>query len=262
MYAHHKESIQNLVGYFKEDDHVLAIVLGGSVAKELARIDSDLDAIVVVTEERYEALSKENRLSECIWGHCTYEGGYFDVKYCTKSYLQAVASHGSEPSRNAFLCAKCIYSVDDTISEIIPQIAVFQTAEKADKMLSFYSALQLNAGYFWGASQDNPYLRMRAACDIVLFGFRLLLQENEVLFPCHKALLQTVSSLAKKPENIVALCHTFLSQLDNQSKDDFVNSILQYLSYTPPSDYREVLTRFIDDNELWWNKHRPNIAEW
>ncbi len=262
MYEHHKQSINNLINYFKDDDGVMAIVLGGSIAKECARPDSDIDAIVVVTEEKYNLLANNNKLSECIWGHCTYKKGYFDIKYCTLKYLKSLMEHGSEPSRNAFVSSKCIFSNNCNINELIKNIPVFQIQEKKDKLLSFFSALSLNSNYFWKASSNDIYLRMRTAADIVLFGFRLLLQENEVLFPCHKALMHTVTNMESKPDDIVNKANRFLTSLRDESKDDFVSSILNHIEYKPPKDYAEVMTRYIDDNELWWYKKRPVIAEW
>ena len=258
----HKESIENLINYFRNDNGVIAIILGGSVAKNCARPDSDIDAIVVVTDEKYAALEKEYKLAECISGHCTYEEGYFDIKYTTMKYLKSVAERGSEPARNAFLYSVCIYGDNREVIEFIKRIPVFQKHEKHEKMLSFYSAFNLNYGYFWRVSTDNTYLKIKVASDIVLFGLRLLLQNNEVLFPCHKGLMEAVGSLEHKPDDILGKADRFLNDLSDESKDEFVKTILDYISYDPPENYAEVLTRFIDDNELWWYKQRPNIAEW
>ena len=262
MYPHHQRTTENLLRLFEGNRDVLAIILGGSVAKGLERPDSDVDAIVVITDERYADLAKENRLSECITEGCDYQGGYFDLKYCTKDYLRAVAERGSEPSRNAFVCAKCLFSSDEEITQLVPQIGMFQRAEKADKMLSFYSALALNHGYFWDASEDNLYLRIRAAADIVLFGYRLLLQDSQILFPCHKALSQTVMRMENKPEGIGEKEHNLLTRLDDESKKAFIDAILGAIDYAPPQDWSLILTRYINDNEQWWYKNRPVIAEW
>jgi len=262
MYEHHQTSINNLINYFKDDIEVIAIILGGSIAKEIERPDSDVDAIVVVSEVKYNQLNKNNQLSECIFGHCTYEHGYFDIKYCTERYLIAVMENGSEPSRNAFKSSRCLYSKNSEIEKWINKIPLFQKEEKQEKLLSFYSAFNLNYGYFWGASSNDIYLRTRTATDIVLFGFRLLLQESEVLFPCHKGLIKAVTDLKNKPEDIINKATKLLTTLSNESKDDFTNSILNFIGYKPPKDFSEVLTRFVDDNELWWYKERPVIAEW
>ena len=122
MYKHHEESIQKLIEYFSNNQAVLAIILGGSAAKGLERPDSDLDAEIIVADSYYNELAKENRLSECIQGHCTYENGYFDIKYYTKGFLSAAAERGSEPSRNAFVKCRCIFSRDSEIEKIIPTI--------------------------------------------------------------------------------------------------------------------------------------------
>lgn len=262
MYEHHKTSINNLINYFKDDLDVIAIILGGSIAKGIERPDSDVDAIVVVSEEKYNQLNRSNQLSECIFGYCTYEHGYFDIKYCTEKYLISVMQKGSEPSRNAFKSSRCLYSKNSKIEEWINKIPLFQKQEKQEKLLSFYSAFNLNYGYFWGSSSNDIYLRTRTATDIVLFGFRILLQESEVLFPCHKGLMESVIDLKNKPEDIINKATKLLTTLSDESKDDFVNSILNFIGYKPPKDFSEVLTRFIDDNELWWYKERPVIAEW
>ena len=262
MYEHHRQSIENLVAYYQEDRDVIAVLLGGSIAKGLERPDSDIDAIVVVSDSRHIDLEKSNCLSECIRGHCTYESGYFDIKYCTESYLTALAEYGSEPSRSAFLSSRCLFTRNGNIQSLIEKIPVFQKHEKPEKMLSFYSAFNLSYGYFWKCSNNNLYLRTRVLSDIVLFGFRLLLQENEVLFPCHKALSQTVSRLQNKPDNILQKANDLMTRPTDETKGEFVRSILEFIQYEPPKDLSTVLTRFIDDNELWWYKHRPVIAEW
>lgn len=262
MLEHHQQSINNLLDYFKDDHDVIAVILGGSIAKGCERPDSDIDAIIVVSKNKYIELDKSDKLSECIFGHCTYEEGYFDIKYCTEDYLRILAKTGSEPSRNAFASSQCLFTRNPEIESLLTQIPVFQKQEKDEKLLSFYSAFSLNHGYFWGQSKDNMYLKLRSAADIVLFGFRLLLQENEELFPCHKSLFQAVSHLKNKPDNIIDKANLFLSALSDEAKNDFVTSIVEYINYIPPKNHAKILTRYIVDNELWWYKDRPVIAEW
>lgn len=65
MYKHHEESIQILIDYFSNREEIIAVILGGSVAKGTARENSDIDAMVIVTPEYYELRDKENSLAEC-----------------------------------------------------------------------------------------------------------------------------------------------------------------------------------------------------
>lgn len=264
MYKHHEDSINNLINLYKDNPDIIAVVLGGSIAKGKERIDSDIDAVIIVNDDMYKSLSNKNKLSECIFGHCTYENGYFDLKYFTKDYILKASQVGSEPTRNSFIGAKCLFSRDPQINRIIEKIPVYPTWEKEDKILSFYSALTLNNVFFWGEALkgDDIYLRTRVAADIVLFGLRMLLAYNEKLFPCQKWLMRTVDELDKKPENIVNKANLFLQKLDEETKNDFVNSILHFCDWNIPKDFSEILSRFIEDNEWWWYNKRPNIAEW
>ena len=52
--------------------------------------------MVVVTDKDYALRVKNHTTVETIHGYCTYEGGYFDVKYMTKEFLADAAEKGSE----------------------------------------------------------------------------------------------------------------------------------------------------------------------
>ena len=93
MYQHHEESLKILEDMFRGREEVIALVFGGSVAKGMERPDSDLDAMVIVTQEYFDQCMKENRTAECLSG-CTYEGGYFDIKYMTKDFQEQAALMG------------------------------------------------------------------------------------------------------------------------------------------------------------------------
>jgi hypothetical protein len=90
----------------------------------------------------------------------------------------------------------------------------------------------------------------------------MLLAYNEKLFPCQKWLMRIVSELDHKPENIIDKANAFLQKLDDETKNDFVNTILSFASWNIPEDFLVVGNRFIEDNEGWWYNHRPHIAEW
>lgn len=108
MYKHHRDSINNLINLYKEDEHVIALFLGGSLAKGMEKETSDIDAMVILSDEKYEIYSQEGKLSECISDYCTYDGGYFDIKYFNKDYLVQAARKGSEPTRNSFIDVKSV----------------------------------------------------------------------------------------------------------------------------------------------------------
>ena len=129
MYKHHEESIENMKEFFRNQG-AIALILIGSVAKGTEREDSDLDCAVILSQEEYAKKEKDNITSEAVEGLCTYEGGYFDVKYMTKGYLKELSEKGSEPARNTFKKSRILFCNDTEIEGILPRIPVFQTREK------------------------------------------------------------------------------------------------------------------------------------
>lgn len=143
------------------------------------------------------------------------------------------------------------------------EIPQYQANEKQEKIFSFLSAIKLNSGYFWGEVKktNDLYLKSRVVSDIVLFGLRLILAHNNKLFPCHKWLLHTMEQVSEKPDGIIEIANEFLNNPTDETKDRFVNAILDFNDWGQ-DDFSMIVTRFIEDNEQWWWKNRPNIVEW
>jgi len=262
MYKHHEESLKILVSHFENQEETIALIFGGSVAKGMERPDSDLDAMVIVSPELYEEKKKKGILSEVISGKCTYEGGYFDIKYMTKEYIQAAAIKGSEPTRNSFISAKVLFSRDPEIETIVNAIPVFQESEMADKQLSFYSALMLNYMYFWKDCKPDGYMKTHVTAEIIYMVYRMILQENHMLFPSNRRLEETVMQVSNKPEGIVELAKEFGSTYDDAACDTFVKAFSEWTSYKAPEDLSIILSRYQEDYETWWMKPRPLVNEW
>ena len=264
MLQHHIDSIQKLKDYFIGMEGLVAIVLDGSVVKGNARPDSDIDAVIVVTEEKFAQLAAQNRLAEVIPGHCTYEGGYFDIKYKTKAILQRSALHASEPTRNAYVKAQVIYTTDAEIEQIVPRISAYPEHETADKIACFNANLQLNRGYFLQCvPESNAYMRAHLADEIVYSVYRLILAENRVLFPCNRRLEEAVRSCAHRPENILALGAAFLKEITPERCEAFVGAFLAQTQLSLTQDVSENCSRYVRFYEDWWREeHPPFPNEW
>lgn len=262
MYQHHIESIENLIQYFTGKKEVIALIFGGSVAKGCERPDSDLDAMVVLTEEAYELRHKENRTAETIGGYCTYEGGYFDVKYMTKQFLKDAAEKGSEPARNAFVKARVLFTRDDEIPQIAAEIPVFQKKEKEEKMLSFYSDFWLNYYYFLKSCPLDGYMKLHAVNEVIYSIYRMILQEHEILFPSNRRLEEFVQGISPETAKLVSLGRVCAGTQEMADVDRFVECFLKLTSYQAPVDIGRVLSQYTTDFEQWWRVPRPNINEW
>ncbi len=243
---------------------LIAIVLDGSIVKGGARVDSDVDAVIVVSQERHRALAAAGRLAEVVTGHCTYEGGYFDVKFKTKEQLLAAAAGGSEPTRNAFVKAQVIYTTDEDIPAIVQAIAAYPVGEKEEKRRCFNANLALNRGYFLKCvPAENAYMRAHLAQEIVYSVYRLILLENETLFPCNRRLEETVRACAHRPENILQLGADFLREVTEERCEAFVGAFLQQTSLPLTFDVSENCSQYVKFYEDWWTRERPPFPnEW
>lgn len=262
MYQHHKESLENLKNYFSGRQEVIALIFGGSVAKGCERADSDLDAMVVITQEAYDMRAKSNATTETIEGYCTYEGGYFDVKYMTKEFLADAAKKGSEPARNAFLGAKVLFSKDPEIARIVSEIPVFQTQEREEKMLSFYADFWLNYYYFLKSCPLDGYMKLHAVGEVIYSAYRMVLQECGILFPSNRRLEEFVEKSSKEGKALADLGKKAAQSQEMQDVDAFVNYFLEILAWERPTDIGNVLSHYTMDFEQWWRVPRPNINEW
>lgn len=262
MYKHHEESLEILKKYFSEKEETIAVILGGSVAKGNERPDSDLDAMIVISEEDYKKRLAQKRTAECVYGMCTYEGGLFDVKYMTKQYLIDAADRASEPTRNSFIGARVIYSRDEEIERVVSRIPIFQKDEKEEKLLSFYSNLVYNHEYFLKYCNPNGYMRLHAVSEIIYSVYRMILQVNEILFPCNRRLEETVAAAADKPGDIMELAKKFEESLSTEDGDRFVESFREWTPWQPPKTLEPVQTRYVADYEQWWRYGGPFVNEW
>lgn len=262
MYKHHEESLERLKEYFSDQEEVIAVIFGGSVAKGCERPDSDLDAMIVITDEAYRRRVENNATAETINGYCTYEGGYFDVKYMTKEFLEDAAVKGSEPARNAFLKSRVLFTKDQDIPGLVEKIPVFQKQEKEEKMLSFYADFWLNYYYFLKSCPIDGYMKLQTVNEVIYSVYRMILQENEILFPSNRRLEEFVEKISEETTRLTSLGRTAAKTQEMADIDAFVGQFLQITSYELPSDISNVLSRYTTDFEQWWRVPRPNVNEW
>src|SRR5687768_522722 len=98
MYAnlspHHHATIEHVTAHFRADPRYLALIIGGSVVKGLARPDSDVDVMLVTTDDEYARLSQQHDLTFYRDDLSTYEGGFVDGKFLNHSFLLDAAERG------------------------------------------------------------------------------------------------------------------------------------------------------------------------
>ena len=133
--------------------------------------------------------------------------------------------------------SRVLFSSDPEIEGIVARIPVFQEREREEKLLSFYSDLQLNYNYFWKCCKPDGYMKIRTASEIVYALYRLVLQENRGVVPRLTAGWRIrVAGVENKPEGLVENCREFCETMDSELLDRIVESYHKWTSYDYPKD--------------------------
>lgn len=264
MYKHHEESLKIMTDYFRNYPGVIALIFHGSVAKGLERPDSDLDAIVIITEEQWKKQRAENRLAEGIPGLCTYPEGYFDVKYRTRRDLDEVLENGSEPCRATYIGARVMFSDDPEIPALVEKLAKFDTSTRDEKMLTFYANMIFNRGYFFSClKEDDVYFVTHVVSELIYSVYRMILLENEVWFSCNRKLEWQVMNCPSKPEGILDRARDLAANCTRETVDAFCDCYLNWTQYPHSTDRGLIHTHYVDMYEEWWRKGGAKfVNEW
>ena len=185
-------------------------------------------------------------MAEVIPGHCTYEGGYFDIKYKTKAILQQSALHASEPTRNAYVKAQVIYTTDAEIEQIVPRISAYPEHEVKDKIACFNANLQLNRGYFLQCvPESNAYMRAHLADEIVYSVYRLILIETACSSPATAGWKRRWKSAAAARRTILRLGAKFLREITAENCEAFVQAFWKQTSLPLSEDVSENCSQYV-----------------
>lgn len=261
IYDHHQRAIQRLADAYFEDESYLAIIIGGSVAKGYAREDSDVDFMIVATDEAYERHVASRDLFINRTDLCDYPGGFVDGKIISRSYLEEVADHGNEPSRAAFQGAFSAYSRLPGLDQILARIPVYPMSGHEERVKAFYSMAFIQHWLFHEASRhNNTYTLTRAASQLALFAARLILAHNHRLFPYHKWLTRALEDAPNKPVQMMARFNNLLAQPSSDNANALFEGVRDFHEWGV-SDL-DAYTWFMTDVEWAWMSGSAPMEDW
>ena len=259
MLPHHRESIERTAARLREEPGVLAVVLGGSIAHGFAAEDSDIDVLIVVSDDEYAERLRDGRLQFFDTDLCTYANGYVDGKYLALSLLRQTAERGSEPARYAFQGAQILFSRVDGLDTLVREIARYPLAGKDERLARFYAQFET---WHWYAHEAlrwrNPNLLGTAVSKMVLFGGRLILAQNEILYPFHKWFLRVLESAPDRPADLMQR----IAALYDDASEDNLRALYGCIAFhrSWPADTPWPV-RFHLDTELAWLDGRASVEE-
>ncbi len=254
---HHSATIGRVVEHFCRRDDILALLLTGSLAHGFARPASDVDIAVIVSAADYQRRKLACDLNYYDESLCTYAGGYVDGKYVDVQFIRDVAAHGSEPARFAFKDARILISRVDGLVELLAAAARYPVEHKAKKLSRFMAQFEAWNWYVLQALQTGDrYLLRIASAKLALFGCRLILAHNELLYPYHKWLTRVVAHAASKPANFERLLEDLLSAPTAGTASAFHAAVKSFRDW-PAAEVAWSMQFMIDSELNWQSGHIP-----
>jgi len=232
------------------------LMIIGSVARDEAGEESDVDCYLVVTDAEYHRREIAGALSFAANDMATYPGGLAGGKVINLAYIHAVADRGPEPARYAFSEAIVAFSRIPDLERVIATIPRYPESERTGMMLSFVSQLPVHMSYIELAEySDNPYLLSETAVELVLFGGRLILAHNRVLYPGRKWFLRALAWATEKPPDLLDLAEELLRRPGIEPARRFCTSVSSFRDWPQPTEGH--MARFQQDREDLWIAAAP-----
>jgi predicted nucleotidyltransferase len=259
--AHHRRAIDRLVDEYREDPCFSALIIGGSVAKGYARPDSDVDFLIVATDEEFDRRRAQKDLFINRTDLCDYDGGYVDGKIISYSYLEELAEKGNEPSRAAFEGAFAAFSQLPDLDALLNNICVYPEHDRDHRIKAFYTmAFMQHWLIHESLRHGNRYTITRAASQLALFSGRLILAHNRTLFPYHKWLTRALESVEDKPDKLLSHIDALLENPDAKNANALFQSVRDFRDWGV-SDI-EAYTWFMTEVEWAWMRGTTPMEDW
>lgn len=260
LYAHHAQAIERVVEHFQQDGEVKALLLGGSLAHGFARPASDIDVLIIISDQRRAARSRQGQLHFFNSELCAYPEGYVDGKYVGAGFLHEIAARGSEPARFAFQDARVLFSRLDGLDDTLRLITRYPVESKAERLGRF--AAQLEAWNWYAAEalkHGDPYLLGVSVDKLVLFGGRLILAHNELLYPYHKWFLRVLEGAQDKPPDLLTAIRDIYASATAENIGRFYEMVKGFRDWGPLDVSWPV--QFMADSELNWVNGAPPVDD-
>jgi predicted nucleotidyltransferase len=247
----HERLIARARERYSQDPELLALVVGGSVAHGLATPSSDLDVMLVLSEEELAARLARGELTVYDDAIADYEGGYLDGKMIALSFIDEVADHGSEPARWAFDDAFVAFSRVDGLEERLAAAARYPEEERDEKLRDFVSHVMLMEWYMREAeNRSDRYLATFAGSRLALYAGRAVLAVNRMLYPYHKWFLWQLGRAPEKPPGLLEAIDAVIERPGLETAVLLASSVTAFADLG--LEMREAVIRFMRRSEWNW----------
>jgi hypothetical protein len=174
-----------------------------------------------------------------------------DGKYLSLNFVRQVSEKGSEPARFAFEGSQVLFSRVAGFQEAVCNIAEYPVSEKMDRIRRFYAQFEAWHWYCGEAlAKNNQYLLGTARSKLILFGGRLILAHNEMLYPYHKWFLKVLEGAKEKPSDLMDCIQALAEAPTAGTIETFYERIKTFQPWSDTPHSWPV--QFLLDSELNW----------
>jgi len=249
---HHEATIAQYSQLLQARPDVLALVIGGSVARGTERADSDVDVYLVVNEDAFDEARLASALSYTVTDVATYEGGYVDVKVIGPRWLDAAAEHADEPTRASLLDARVEWSRLAQLDERLAAITAPRDDAWWENLVTSHAATyRLYGSYFLrqGIALGDAFLTSTATSQFVQAIGRALLATNRIFYAGPKYLFSSLCQV-EGGESLVRELEALLRIPSVDRATSIMTTVepIVRANLAPEA----TLSRFIEDHELAW----------
>jgi len=260
MRDHHRQAIDRLVAELEGDSRFLAVLLAGSIARGTELTDSDVDLVLIASDEEYARRLPDRDLSYLNPEACDYPGGYAEAKVVSLSFLEEVAERGSEPARAAFVGAQILCSRIPELEHLLQRATAYPESERTANIRSFYAQVLI---WFWyigeAERRGDRYLLLRSVSELAVFAGRLILAHNRILYPYHKWFMHELRSAPDKPEGFVEKLEHLLAEPGSDSATALLAAVMNFHDWEKPS--AGISCQFMEDSEWHWRRGPAPVAD-
>ncbi len=270
LYPHHEKGIAAVCDFFRHQEGVDALLLGGSIAHGYARENSDIDIMILVGDRVYEERKARDELLFFNRELAGYEEGYVDGKYICPAYLETVIAKGNDATRYAFKDARVLFARNkagvesagarEELECILDTVTRFDESKRDLRAKRFWAQIHAWKWYLAEATKhENPILKSQAACNLALFASRFVLNHSRMLYPYLKWLSREVAKAPDKPEGFQEKIDLIVSRGDVSTAETLVEELRPYV---PAGIEDWQWSRyFLEDVETLWMRQEPPVAD-
>jgi predicted nucleotidyltransferase len=260
MRENHQRAIERLTAELEEDPRYLAAILGGSIARGTELPDSDVDLILIATDEEYARCIASDDFSYYNLEACDYPGGYAEAKVMSISFLEEIAERGSEPARAAFVRARILCSRVPGLESLLERVTRYPEEERVAKIRTFFAHLLIYHWYLTEAERRSErYLLLRSAAEFALFAGRLILAHNRIFFPHHKWFMHELRAAPDKPPELIEALERLLAEPCVENANPVLACVVNFREWEKPPGLPGA--QFMKDSEWNWRDGTPPVGD-